>query len=87
MLELTLLGRAGCHLCDELAEALAPAVATGRVHLVHADVDAEATLSRRFGRHVPVLLAGGAVLCAHRLDAARLDSALAGRRWEPLELD
>jgi thioredoxin-like negative regulator of GroEL len=87
MLELTLLGRPGCHLCDELAEALAPLVAAGRIRLEKADVDAEASLAGRFGRHVPVLLAEGAVLCAHRLDAARLDAVLAGQRWEPLELD
>jgi hypothetical protein len=86
MLELTLFGRPGCHLCDELAAALAPLAVAGRIRVAHVDVDADPADARRFGRHVPVLLAGGAVLCAHRLDAARLDAALAGRRWEPLEL-
>jgi hypothetical protein len=86
MRELTLLGRRGCDLCDELAEALAPLLAGRAVPLRLLDVDADPTLVRRYGLHVPVLLADGAVLCAHRLDRERVVAALAGERWEPLEL-
>jgi hypothetical protein len=85
MLELTLLERRGCHLCDDLAAELGPRLA-GRAVLKHLDIDSDPVLARRFGRHVPVLLADGAVLCAHRLDPERLAAALAGRPWEPLEL-
>lgn len=86
MLELTLLVRRGCHLCDELAEDLALRLAGRAAFLTHRDVDADPELARRYGLHVPVLLAGGEVLCAHRLDPERLAAALEGRRWEPLEL-
>lgn len=86
MLELSLLGRRGCHLCDELAEALAPLLAGKPVVLRHVDVDGDPGLAQRYGRHVPVLLADGAVLCAHRLDPARVAAALAGERWQALEL-
>jgi hypothetical protein len=85
--ELKLLGRRGCHLCDDLAEALAPLLAGRAIALVHQDVDADPVLVRRYGHHVPVLLADGAVLCAHRLDRERVAAALAGQPWEPLELN
>ena len=87
MRELSLLGRRGCHLCDDMAEALAPLLLGSSVTLRQLDVDADPVLARRFGRHVPVLLADGVVLCAHRLDQARIDLALTGQAWEPLELD
>lgn len=83
---LTLLGRRGCHLCEVLAAELEPLLAGSAVALEHQDVDADPALARRYGRHVPVLLADGAVLCAYRLDPARVADALAGRPWEPLEL-
>ena len=85
---LELVTRARCGLCDELHEALVAEL--GRrglsVPIALRDVDGDPELVRRYGRHVPVLRVGGAVLCAHRLDLARLDAALADRPWEPLEL-
>ena len=86
MIELTLLDRPGCHLCDDLAAALEPLLAGHPVTLSHLDVDRDPALARRYGMHVPVLLADGAVLCAHRLDRVRVVAALAGEPWEPLEL-
>ncbi len=45
------------------------------------DVDADPALEAAYGDDVPVLFAGdpgsGAELCRHRLDAARVDAALA----------
>lgn len=86
MIELTLVSRRDCHLCDEMLAALHPVLAGRGVTIGHRDVDRDPDLARRFGMHVPVLLADGAVLCAHRLDAARVDAALVGEPWEPLEL-
>jgi predicted thioredoxin/glutaredoxin len=85
---LELITRARCGLCDELHQALRAELARRGLELPVAvvDVDSDPELVRRFGWHVPVLRLGGEVLCAHRLDAERLDAALAGRRWEPLEL-
>ena len=81
-LHLTLLGRAYCHLCDEMLDAVRPlAVLRGAVVVV-VDVDAEPALEREFGDRVPVLFAGdpagGAELCHFRLDRARVEAALAG---------
>lgn len=86
--EFELLGRDGCGLCHEMAVALRAALDAhpAAVSLVERDVDADPELVRRFGRHVPVLRLAGAVLCAHRLDPARVASALGGQPWEPLEL-
>ncbi len=83
-----LIGRAGCGLCDELHEALRAELADRGLELGIAvtDVDSDPALVRRFGWHVPVLRLDGAVLCAHRLDRARLERALAGQPWEPMEL-
>jgi len=36
------------------------------------DVDSDATLQRRHGFDVPVLLLDGTVVCKHRLDATEL---------------
>jgi len=77
---LTLLSRSYCHLCDEMAVALAPiAVAHGaRVEIV--DVDAHPELEDAWGDLVPVLLlgsaAGGSELCHYHLDAQRVAAAL-----------
>lgn len=86
MIALTLLSRSDCHLCDDLAAELQPLLVGQLVTLSQLDVDRDPALARRYGTHVPVLLADGAVLCAHRLDPARVVAALAGRSWEPLEL-
>ena len=81
-LHLTLLGRAYCHLCDEMLDALRPLAALWGAVVVVVDVDAEPALERAFGDRVPVLFAGdpagGAELCHFRLDRARVEAALAG---------
>ena len=77
---LTILSRSYCHLCDELADALAPiALRHGAtVHVI--DVDAHPDLEATFGERVPVLLLGtpgaGEELCHYRLDAAVVEAAL-----------
>jgi hypothetical protein len=65
---LTLLGRAYCHLCDEMREAASAMLARTGVALVELDVDADPALEARWGDKVPVLLDGDNALCVHRLD-------------------
>jgi hypothetical protein len=81
-IELTLLGRAGCHLCDEMLEAVRPLAARRGASIAVVDVDADPALERAFGDRVPVLFAGdprgGAELCHLRLDRARVEAALGG---------
>jgi hypothetical protein len=80
-MELTLLGRGYCHLCDEMAAALAPIAAAGGATVTVVDVDADPALEAAYGERVPVLLLGppgtGIELCHFRLDAARVRAALA----------
>ncbi len=80
-LKLTLLGRACCHLCDEMLDALRPLVARHGATVTVVDVDTEPALEQAFGDRVPVLFAGepasGAELCHFRLDRARVEAALA----------
>ena len=68
--------REGCHLCEqfllELSLDLGPAVELVPV----VDVDQDADLAVRFGLRVPVLEAGGTVLCEGVYDAPRVRQAL-----------
>ena len=56
-------GRAWCHLCEEMAQALR---ALG-VEFEEIDVDSDPRLEALYGEDVPVLLKDGAEVCRHRL--------------------
>jgi thiol-disulfide isomerase/thioredoxin len=75
---LILYGRDYCHLCDDMAAALEPLVAEFGVSLERVDIDSDPALESRFGERVPVLAHGGAELCHHFLDGARVRAYLAG---------
>lgn len=81
-LELTLLVRAYCHLCDEMRAALQPLASAAGTAFVEIDVDGDPSLDARFGDRVPVLLYGGVdgvELCHYHLDAKRVAQAIARR--------
>jgi Glutaredoxin-like domain (DUF836) len=80
-LQLTLLVRAYCHLCDEMRAALAPLAAAQGCAVDEIDVDADPALAARWGESVPVLLAGERELCHFRFDPAAFVAfcAAAGR--------
>ena len=80
LMQLTLVTRAYCHLCDDMRAALAPLAARHAATVIELDVDADAALERRWGELVPVLLLGGAdgvELCHYTLDGERVERALA----------
>jgi Glutaredoxin-like domain (DUF836) len=81
-MKLTLLTRAGCHLCDQMLEALRPMAAARGAVVAVVDIDEDPALLSAYGTLVPVLFAGepdsGAELCRYRIDRARVDAALAG---------
>jgi glutaredoxin len=58
-----LYGRAYCHLCEEMAQALR----SMGVDFEEIDVDADPHLDELYGENVPVLLKDGVELCRHRL--------------------
>lgn len=78
--QLTLLVRAYCHLCDDMRAALQPLAGRHQAAIVEIDVDADPSLEAAFGERVPVLLLGttaqGVEICHYALDAAALQTAL-----------
>ena len=73
-MELILVTRQGCHLCDQ---ALALLRELGyEPHL--ADVDADDELFRIYDWRVPVVLANGAVVAEGRITQEHLEKALTG---------
>ncbi|MFZ0105705.1 MAG: glutaredoxin family protein [Thiobacillus sp.] len=69
---LTLYGRSGCPLCDEMAAVFGPLVAARGVGLRQVDVDADPLLKARFGWDVPLLFDGDREICRHYPDLAAL---------------
>lgn len=60
-----MLGRAWCHLCEEMAQGLRAA----GIDFEEVDVDSDPRLEAMYGEQVPVLLKDGAEVCRHRLTA------------------
>lgn len=71
--------RAGCPLCEEMADTVRPAIEAAGHRLVAVDVDTDPTLKASFGRDVPLLFEGDAEICRHFADRAALGERLAGR--------
>jgi hypothetical protein len=78
--EWRLLGRHGCHLCEEMAAVLERGLGPRGSAWLEVDVDQDAALRERFGDTVPVLLRDGRPVAKVRLDAAALRRLIAGRR-------
>lgn len=69
---LTVLVRYRCQLCTDMVRELSRLQDELDFEYRLRDVDDDAALAARHGRHVPVLLAGGEELCRYFLDAERL---------------
>jgi hypothetical protein len=76
-LRFTLYGRAWCHLCEEMLEALHPIAAEFGASVDVVDIDTDPALVACYDELVPVLVWDGVELARYRLDAERLRSALA----------
>lgn len=78
--ELTLLTRAGCHLCATAAETVARIGAEAGLTPREVDVDTDPQLQAEYGDRVPVVLLNGREHSYFTVDAARLrtDLGLAG---------
>ncbi len=64
---LTLYTRAGCPLCEDMAEQVRARL--GIPCLIEVDVDGDPSLKVRFGWDVPLLFDGDIELCRHEFDA------------------
>lgn len=74
---LTLLTRAGCHLCDTARAELARIATEFGVPWTERDIAADADELRRYGEMVPVILIDGVEHGYWRVEADRLRAALA----------
>jgi hypothetical protein len=79
--EFLLYTRKDCALCAEMRAALHAAAGTRRYRCHLIDVDDDAALLGTFGSRVPVLVAGGRVLCEAHFNARAVAEYLAG--FEP----
>jgi len=74
-----LLGKPGCHLCDDartVVDAVCAELGEGWEEL---DITGDPDLMRRYGEEIPVTLVDGRQHDFWRVDAARLRAALTGR--------
>jgi glutaredoxin len=69
---LQLLTRAGCHLCEQAADALAEVAGAAGLDPVAVDVDADPALQAEYGDRVPVVLLDGREHSYFRVDVPRL---------------
>ena len=72
---LILLGRNGCHLCEDMRAALNIWAARFAFTIREIDITGNPGLEARYGWDIPVLLAGEKEICRHYLDEAAL------KRW------
>lgn len=78
----TLYTRAGCHLCEEAKQQMAPLLAEFGAALREVDVDSDAALRERYGNDVPVIFLGARKVAKHRVDIAQLRRQLRdAARW------
>ena len=76
-MQLTLYTRPGCHLCEEMKAVIRRVQGQVACELAEVDVSLDETLLRRYGHHVPVLLADGVEVARTRTAVADLLLALA----------
>jgi hypothetical protein len=75
--ELTLYGRPGCHLCDDMRVALGEFQLQFGFTLRDIDIDSDPALVERYGRLIPVLADPAGEICHYFLDPAALARAMA----------
>ena len=74
--QLTVYIRHGCHLCNEMTQALERLRPVLGFEFTTVDIDAEPELRLRYDTRVPVLAAGEAEICYYFLDEAGLRACL-----------
>jgi glutaredoxin len=78
---LTLIGKPGCHLCDDAREVIRGVIAELRdgdpeVRVEERDILQDAELHEKYVEEIPVVLIGGRVHTYWRVDPVRLRTAL-----------
>ena len=75
---ITLIGKPGCHLCDEARAVIADVAARLGVEWVEISIQDDEVLTQRYQNDIPVTLVDGKVHDFWRVSAERLTQALAG---------
>jgi hypothetical protein len=82
-IRLTLIGKSGCHLCDDAREVVQAVIAeveaaddAPSMHLEERSILDDAELADRYAEEIPVLLIDGEVHDYWRVDPVRLKTAL-----------
>lgn len=79
MIEITLYTKTGCHLCEEVKEALAALTAVSHHHLTEIDITQDPDLFARYRYAIPVVRVGQTELQAP-ITVEQLKTALANSR-------
>jgi glutaredoxin len=72
VIELELMTRPGCHLCEEMKEALSQATRGLEVRLREVDISRDRELESRYGDDIPVLFVNGTKAFKHRATVQEL---------------
>lgn len=82
-IELTLIGKPGCHLCDDARAAIDEVVAdflsrhpSAHIVRIEKDINTDAALATKYRDEIPVLLINGKLHNYWRIDTERLTRAL-----------
>lgn len=82
-IELTLIGKPGCHLCDQAREAIAEVVTEFlqrhpevEIVQIEQDINQDEQLAAKYREEIPVLLINGKMHNYWRIDTERLTRAL-----------
>jgi hypothetical protein len=75
---ITLIGKPGCHLCDDARAVIADVAARLGVEWVEISIQDDEVLTQRYQNDIPVTLVDGKVHDFWRVSAERLTQALAG---------
>ena len=67
-----LYSRAGCQLCDIMADQLEPWLRKRKLSLITVDIDMDPELKKRFGLRIPVFELDGEIVCEGRTDEETL---------------
>jgi glutaredoxin len=76
MTEVTLYGKAGCHLCEDAREVIEQVHATRAFDLTEIDVSLDPVLHARYGERIPVVAVNGDEAFELGLTAAELEKLL-----------
>ena len=72
MIQLTLLTREGCHLCDRMKAVVAKACETHPILLHEIDISTNQDLEKKFGMEIPVLMIKERVIASSRISVSSL---------------